>query len=49
MKMSETLVKPVRGLPDIGGQASLRVLYDQAVASSINTEGTITKNGCETA
>ena len=43
MKMSETLVNPVRGLPDIGGQASLRVLYDQAVASSINTEGTITK------
>ena len=43
MKLSETLVKPKRGLPDIAGQASLRVLYQQAIANSINGTGQIEK------
>jgi len=43
MKLSETLVKPTRGLPDIGGQSSLKILYQQAVANSISTAGQIEK------
>ena len=44
MKLSETLLKPTRGLPDIAGQASLRVLYQQASANSINSAGEVEKN-----
>ena len=44
MKLSETLLKPTRGLPDIAGQASLRVLYQQASANSINSAGVVEKN-----
>jgi len=43
LKMSETLIKPKRGLPDVGGSATLKVLYQQAIANSIQSSGAYRK------
>lgn len=35
LNLSETLAKPKRGLPDIMGQTSLRVLYQQSIGQAV--------------